>query len=96
MRQGRRKYTDDHKAAAVERLYEPRATQASVTKELGITETQLKTWTLEIEASGSAEANRRQKADTAGAGAPSQGKRRLCADHHIIHPMLHLSANYLL
>lgn len=36
MGQQRRKYTDDYKAAAVERLYEPGATQGSVTKELGI------------------------------------------------------------
>lgn len=46
MGQLRRKYTDDYKAAAVERLYEPGATQGSVAKELGITGTQLKTWRL--------------------------------------------------
>ncbi|WP_246100729.1 hypothetical protein [Palleronia caenipelagi] len=34
-------------------------------KELGITGTQLKTWRLEIEAFGSMEAKRRQKADAA-------------------------------
>ena len=39
MGQQRRKYTDDYKAAAVERLYEPGATQGSVAKELGITGT---------------------------------------------------------
>jgi len=33
MGQQRRKYTDDYKAAAVERLYEPGATQGSVAKE---------------------------------------------------------------
>lgn len=49
----RRKYTDDYKAAAVERLYEPGATQGRVSSELGITGTQLKTWRLEIEAFGS-------------------------------------------
>ena len=47
MGQHRRNYTDDYKAAAVERLYEPGATQGSVAKELGITGTQLKTWRLE-------------------------------------------------
>ena len=61
----RRKYTDEYKAAAVERLYEPGATQGSVAREPGITGTQLKTWRLEIEAFGSAEARRRQKADAA-------------------------------
>ena len=65
MRQQRRKYTDDYKAGAVERLYEPGATQGSVAKELGITGTQLKTWRLEIEAFGSIEAKRRQQADAA-------------------------------
>jgi len=50
MGQHRRNYTDDYKAAAVERLYEPGATQGSFAKELGITGTQLKTWRLEIEA----------------------------------------------
>ncbi|WP_083902953.1 transposase [Octadecabacter antarcticus] len=44
MGQQRRKYTDDYKAGAVERLYEPGATQGSVAKELRITGTQLKTW----------------------------------------------------
>jgi hypothetical protein len=42
MGQQRRTYTDDFKAAAVDRLYEPDATQGSVAKELGITGTQLK------------------------------------------------------
>lgn len=59
----RRKYTDDYKAAAVERLYEPGATQGGVAKELGISGTQLKTWRLEIEAFGSTEAKRRASAD---------------------------------
>ena len=48
-----------------ERLYEAGAKQGSVAKEFGITGTQLKTWRLEIEAFGSAEAKRRQKADAA-------------------------------
>ena len=65
MGQQRRKYTDDYKAAAVERLYEPGPTQGSVAKNLGITGTQLKTWRLEIEAFGSVEAKRRQQADAA-------------------------------
>ena len=65
MGQHRRNYTDDYKAAAVERLYEPGATQGSVAKGLGITGTQVKTWRLEIEVFGSVEAKRRQKTDAA-------------------------------
>ena len=38
MGQHRRTYTDDFKAGAVDRLYEPGATQGSVAKELGITQ----------------------------------------------------------
>ena len=49
MGQHRRNHTDDYKAAAIEWLYEPGATQGSVAKELGITGAQLKTWRLEIE-----------------------------------------------
>ena len=63
MARPRRKYTDDYKAAAVERLYEPGATQGGVAKELGISGTQLKTWRLEIEPFGSTEAKRRASAD---------------------------------
>ncbi len=63
MGQTRRQYSDEFKAAAVERLYEPGATQCGVARELGITGTQPKTWRLEIEVHGSMEAKRRQKAD---------------------------------
>ncbi len=49
----------------VDRFYEAGATQGSIAKEPGITGIQLKTWRLEIEAFGSAQAKRRQKADAA-------------------------------
>ena len=65
MGQHRRIYTDDYKAAAIEWLYEPGATQGSVAKELRITGAQLKTWCLEIEVFGSVEAKRRQQVDEA-------------------------------
>ena len=65
MGQQRRYYTDDYKAAAVDKLYEPGATQGSVARDLGVTGTQLKTWRLEIEAFGSVEARRRASADAA-------------------------------
>ena len=59
MRQHRRNYMDEYKAAAVAWLYKPGATQGSVAKELGITGSQLKTWRLERDAFGSVEAKRR-------------------------------------
>ena len=81
----RRKYTDDYKASAVERLYEPDATQGSVSNELGITGTQLKTWRLEIEAFGSIEAKRRQKAGAAELVRLRKDNKRLAEDVEILH-----------
>jgi transposase-like protein len=85
MGQHRRVYTDDFKAAAVDRLYEPEATQGSVAEELGITGTQLKTWRLEIEAFGSAEAKRRQKVDAAELDCLRQENKRLAQKVVILH-----------
>ena len=65
MGQHRRNYTEEFKAGSVDRLYEPGATLGSVAKEFRITGTVLKAWRLEIEAFGSAEPKRRQKADAA-------------------------------
>ena len=65
MRRERRRFTDDFKTAAVERLCRPGATQGGVAKALGVTSSQLKPWRLEIEAFGSAEAKRRQQSDAA-------------------------------
>ena len=80
----RRNYTDEFKAAAVERLYEPGATQGGVAKELGIAGTQLKTWRLEIEAFGSAEAKRRQKADAAELARLRKENKRLSDEVEIL------------
>jgi transposase len=85
MVQHRRKYTDAYKAAAVEMLYEPGATQGSVSSELGITGTQLKTWRLEMEAFGSVEAKRRQKADAAELARLRKENRRLSEEVGILH-----------
>jgi len=85
MGQQRRMYTDDYKAAAVERLCEPGATQGSVAKELGITGTQLKTWRLEIEAFGSTEARRRQQADAAELDRLRKENKRLAQEVEILH-----------
>ncbi len=73
------------KAGAVDRLYEPGATQGSVAKELGITGTQLKSWRLEIEAFGSAEAKRRQKADAAELDRLRKENKRLALEGEILH-----------
>ena len=78
-------YTDTYKAAAVERLYEPGATQGSVAKKRGITGTHLKTWRLEIEAFGSAEAKRRQKADAAELARLRKENKRLTEEVEILH-----------
>ena len=80
-----RTYTDEFKAGAVDRLYDPGATQGSVAKELGITGTQLKTWRLEIEAFGSAEAKRRQKADAAELDRLRKDNKRLAQEVEILH-----------
>ena len=85
MGQHRRKYTEEYKAAAVERLYEAGATQGSVAKELGITGTQLKTWRLEIEAFGSAEAKRRQQADSTELARLRKENKRLTEEVEILH-----------
>jgi len=59
----RRNFAPEYKAAAVERLNEPGASYGSVSADLGITPTQLKTWYLERAAADSEVALARQKAD---------------------------------
>ena len=85
MEQHRRNDTDEYKAAAVERLYEPGATQGSVAKELRITGTQLKTRRLEIEAFGSADPKRRQQADAAELARLRKENKRLREEVEILH-----------
>ncbi|WP_246100940.1 hypothetical protein [Palleronia caenipelagi] len=53
-------------------------------KELGITATQLKTWRLEIEAFGSMEAKRRQKADAAELERLRKENKRLAEENEIL------------
>lgn len=85
MGQQRKIYTDDFKAAAVDRLCEPGATQGSVSKELGITGAQLKTWRLEIEAFWSTKAKWRQKADAAELEQLRKENKRLAQKVEILH-----------
>ena len=64
-KRARRVFSPEFKREAVARLSAPGATQSSVAAELGIAPNQLRTWRLELEASGSAEAMARQKAEAA-------------------------------
>ena len=84
MGQTRRTFTDEFKAAAVGRLYEPGATQSGVAKELGVTSSQLKTWRLEIEAAGSMAALRRQQADAAELDRLRKENKRLKLENEIL------------
>ncbi len=84
MGQSRRTFTDEFKAAAVGRLYEPGATQTGVAKELGVTSSQLKTWRLEIEAAGSMAALRRQQADAAELDRLRKENKRLKLENEIL------------
>jgi len=59
----RRNIAPEYKAAAVERLNEQGASYGSVSADLRITPTQLKTWDLERAAADSEAALSRQKAD---------------------------------
>lgn len=76
-KQGRRRFTPEYKEQAVARLSEPGATHASVSAELGVTATQLKTWRLELEAAGSALAIERQRAEAAELVRLRQDNKRL-------------------
>jgi transposase-like protein len=61
----RRRYTAEFKAAAVARLDEPGEMLSSVAQALGVAATQVKTWRLEQQAAGSAEAVARRKVEAA-------------------------------
>ena len=64
-KRARRVFSPEFKREAVARLSAPGATQSSVAAEFGIAANQLRTWRLELEASGSAEAMAHQKAEAA-------------------------------
>lgn len=73
----RRRFTTEFKEQAVARLCMPGATLAGVAQELGVTSSQLKGWRLELEAAGSVEAVRRQKAEAAELAELRRENRRL-------------------
>ena len=75
----RRRYTAEFKAGAVARLDEPGEALSSVAQALGVAATQVKTWRLEQQAAGSAEAVARRKAKLWNCGsyaATTSGSRR--------------------
>lgn len=61
----RRRFSDEYKDAAVERLTVSGLSYGDVSGELGVSVTQLKGWHLERLAAGSSEALSRQKSDAA-------------------------------
>ncbi len=80
----RRRYSAEFKAAAVARLEEPGETLSSVSQALGVAATQLKTWRLEQQAAGSAEAVARRKAEAAELQQLRRENKRLQEENEIL------------
>ena len=80
----RRIYTDEFKAAAVSRLLDGGEKPSHVSRELGVTMTQLKTWKLEQQAAGSAAALARQKVDTTELQRLRRENKRLAEENDIL------------
>ncbi len=78
----RRIYTDEFKTAAVSRLLDGGEKPSHVSRELGVTMTQLKTWKLEQQAAGSALA--RQKADATELQRLRRENKRLAEENEIL------------
>lgn len=80
----RRRYTAEFKAAAVARLDETDETLSSVAQALGVAATQLKTWRLEQQAAGSAEAMARRRAEAAELQQLRRENKRLQEENEIL------------
>ncbi len=78
----RRRYTAEFKAAAVARLDEPGETLSSVAQALGAT--QVKTWRLEQQAAGSAEAVARRRAEASELQQLRRDNKRLQEENEIL------------
>ncbi len=88
-KQMRRRFSLEYKEQSVARLSEPGATHSSVTAELCVTPTRLKTWRLKLEAAGSAAAraalfeyieifyNQRRRQSSIGYRTPAQARRNM-------------------
>src|SRR3954453_9232459 len=79
-----RRYTAEFKAAAVARLDEPGETLSSVAQALGVAATQVKTWRLEQQAAGAAEAVARRRAEGAALQQLRRDKKRLQEENEIL------------
>jgi transposase len=77
----RRRYTAEFKAAAVARLDSPGETLSSVAQALA---TQVKTWRLEQQAAGSAEAVARRRAEAAELQQLRRDNKRLQEENEIL------------
>src|SRR3954451_16578814 len=80
----RRRYTAEFKAAAVARLDEPGETLSSVAQALGVAATQVKTWRLEQQAAGSAEAVARRRAEASELQQLRRDNKRLQEENEIL------------
>jgi transposase len=80
----RKRYTAEFKAAAVARLDEPGETLSSVAQALGVAATQVKTWRLEQQAAGSAEAAARRKVEAADLQQLRRDNKRLQEENEIL------------
>src|SRR5919112_4015764 len=80
----RKRYTAEFKAAALARLEEPGETLSSVAQSLGVAATQVKTWRLEQQAAGSAEAIARRRAETAELQQLRRDNKRLQEENEIL------------
>jgi transposase len=80
----RKRYSAEFKAAAVARLEGPGETLSSVSRALGVAATQVKTWRLEQQAAGSAEAVARRKAEAADLQQLRRDNKRLQEENEIL------------
>jgi len=83
-KKARKRYTAEFKAAAVARLDEAGETLSSVARALDVTATQLRTWRLEQQAAGSAEAVARRKAEAAELQQLRRENKRLQEENEIL------------
>jgi len=80
----RRTFTTEFRTAAVSRLLDDNERPSVVSRELGVTVSQLKTWRLEEQAAGSAAALARQKADAAELHRLRRENKRLSEENEIL------------
>lgn len=80
----RKTYSDEFKACAVARVLEDGEKPTAVARDLGVSLQQLKTWRLEQQAAGSAEAVARQKAEAVELKRLRQENKRLQEENEIL------------